>query len=152
MTRTELEDQTRPGRLAKSTRQSDKKLFWLDAGKRLIRGLWLLAILAVVVGSVLPSDSGAIQTLERVPLSDKVEHAAMYALLVFLPAIHERRRVVVSIALGAIALGVGLEFIQLMTGWRDFEVGDMIADAIGVCIGLAAGAVIPARVRLLFNE
>jgi VanZ family protein len=72
----------------------------------------------------------------------------MYAVLAFLPAIHERRRVVIGIAIGAILLGVGLEFLQLMTGWRDFEVADMFADAIGVCLGLALGAAVRARARV----
>src|SRR6516225_7188640 len=63
--------------------------------------------------------------------------------LAFLPAIHEQRRFIIAAAIGAVLLGIGLEFGQLLTGWRDFEVGDMIADAVGVCSGVAAG--IPIR-------
>jgi VanZ family protein len=124
---------------------------WLLANRKLIRIVWFLTILAVIVGSVLPSESDAIQTLERVPLSDKVEHVGMYALVVFLPAVHERRQVAMASALGAVALGVGLEFIQLLTGWRDFEIGDMIADTIGVCIGLAAAGAMRAACGLTFS-
>jgi VanZ family protein len=62
-----------------------------------------------------------------------------YAILAFLPAIHERKGFVVAAAVGAVALGVALEYGQLFSGWRDFEVGDMIADAVGVAVGLAVG-------------
>ena len=120
----------------------NKNLVWFLPGKKLTRVAWLLAISAVIVGSLLPSDSATIQTLERFPLSDKVEHIGMYALLAFLPAIHERRRFVIGAALGAIALGIALEYAQLATGWREFEVADMIADAVGVCIGIACGALV----------
>jgi len=74
----------------------------------------------------------------------------MYALLAFLPALYERLRVVFANAAGAIALGVGLEFAQLASGWRNFEIGDMIADLAGVCLGLALGVAI--RSRLLVRE
>lgn len=63
----------------------------------------------------------------------------MYALLTFLPALYERRRVIIMAAAGAIVLGVGLEYAQLLTGWRDFEVADMIADTVGVFLGLGSG-------------
>jgi VanZ family protein len=109
---------------------------------KLLRVLWAVAILTVIVGSLLSSESAPIQTLDRLPISDKVDHLAAYAALAFFPALHERRRFVLGAALGAIALGIALEFAQRMTGWRDFEIGDMIADAIGVCAGLVIGAAV----------
>lgn len=127
---------------ARSTRpvessHSARGPFWFAPSKERTRIIWLLVILAVIVGSLLPSQSAAIQTLERLPLSDKAEHFIAYALLVFLPGIRERRRVVLGAAFGALILGVGLEVAQYLTGWREFEVGDMIANAIGICLGLA---------------
>lgn len=83
------------------------------------------------------------RALEELHISDKLEHFGAYAVLAFLPAIHERKRFFITAALGAAALGVALEFGQLLSGWRDFEIGDMIADGVGVCFGLAAG--IPLR-------
>jgi len=93
----------------------------------------------VIVASLLPSESAPMRALELLDLSDKVEHTAAYAALAFLPALHERRRFVIGTAVGAVLLGVLLEYGQLYTGWRDFEVADMVADAIGVCVGLAVG-------------
>ncbi|MBV8846268.1 MAG: VanZ family protein [Bryobacterales bacterium] len=77
------------------------------------------------------------RALAELHVNDKLEHAGAYAVLAFLPAIHERRKFIMGAAIGTVLLGVGLEFGQLFTGWRDFEVGDMIADAVGVCFGLA---------------
>jgi VanZ family protein len=108
-----------------------------------MRACWLFLAAVVIVGSLLPGDSFPMVALDRLHLSDKFEHFGAYALLAFLPAVHECRRTVVLAAIGAIALGVGLEFAQLYSGWRDFEIGDMIADAAGVCGGLMAG--IPLR-------
>ena len=116
--------------------------------RELLRGLWFLASLAVVVGSLLPADSMPIRTLDRLPITDKVEHTVMYAVLAFLPAIYERRGIVIAGATAAIALGVLLEFAQLLSGGRQFEIGDMVADAIGVCLGLAAGIAVRTRVPI----
>jgi VanZ family protein len=122
--------------------------------KRVCRMVWLLAIFTVIVGSVLPSDSSPMRALDRLHINDKIEHVGAYLVLAFLPALHERRRFAIAAAVGAVALGVALEYVQLYSGWRNFEVGDMIADAIGVCLGMAAG--IGARsltaVRLVFPD
>ena len=124
------------------------------AAKRLLRILWLLAIWIVVIGSLLPETSSAIQALNRLKISDKIEHFAAYAVLAFLPAIHERPKFTVAAVIGAIALGVILEFGQLYSGWRNFEIGDMLADAAGACFGVAAG--IPMRsteiIRSVFSK
>jgi VanZ family protein len=113
--------------------------------KKLLRVAWLLAIVAVIVGSLLPPDSAPIRTLDLLPFSDKFDHLGMYALLAFLPALHEETKVVWWIALGAVALGIALEFAQPYVR-RDFEIGDMVADAVGVAVGLGAG--LPLRKRI----
>lgn len=111
--------------------------------KRILRAVWFIAILIVIVGSVLPGNSAPLRFIDRLHISDKIEHLLAYAVLTFLPTIHERRRFGFAAATGAVALGVGLEFAQLYSGWRDFEVRDMLADAIGVVSGAAAA--IPLR-------
>ena len=110
--------------------------------RKLLRTLWYLAIFTVVVASLLPNSSLPLRILGRLHLSDKVEHCVAYVVLAFLPAIHEGRRFIIVAALGAVGLGVALEFGQILTG-RDFEYRDMVADTVGVCLGLAAG--IPLR-------
>ena len=39
------------------------------------------------------------------------------------------------LAIGFIVLGISLEFVQRWTGFRSFEVGDMVASATGVGAG-----------------
>ena len=114
-------------------------LWRASRARHLIRALWLLAIVVVGVASLLPGDSLPMQALDRLEISDKIEHFAAYAVLAFLPALHERRRFVVLSVLAAAFLGVALEYGQLYTGWRDFEIGDMAADVAGVLFGLAVG-------------
>ena len=105
--------------------------------KKTLRILWFLAIFTVVTASLLPYYSLPMRALDRLHLSDKFEHFAAYAVLAFLPTIHERRAFIVAAGLGAVLLGIGLEYGQLFSGWRDFEFRDMIADALGVCFGIA---------------
>ncbi len=91
----------------------------------------------------MPSTSLPLRALEQLHISDKLQHLVAYAVLAFLPAVHERRRFIICAAVAVVALGVALEYGQLFSGWRDFEVRDMIADGVGVCFGLASG--IPMR-------
>jgi len=111
-----------------------------------LRAAWLLAVIGVIVGSLLPPGSAPLRTLGLLPLNDKAIHAISYAILAFLPAIHERRGFAVAAALGAMAMGIAIEFIQPYWG-RDYEVGDMVADGVGICIG--AGAALPIRSTLM---
>jgi VanZ family protein len=118
-----------------------------------LRVIWLIAVVVVITGSILPGDSLPLRMLDRLHISDKVEHFCAYAVLALLPALHERARVIVAATIGAIALGIALEYVQRYSGWRDYEVADMIADTAGVWFGLAVG--LPARslkmVRSLFS-
>ena len=64
---------------------------------------------------------------------DKLEHIAAYAMLMFWFAhLDPDRRRRQWMALALLALGVGLEFVQGMTDYREFSVADMAADAIGI--------------------
>ncbi len=69
--------------------------------------------------------------------ADKVEHALAYALLMlwFCQIYLGAERVRTSLWL--VAMGVGIEFLQRMTGYRAFEYADMLADATGVLAGWA---------------
>jgi VanZ family protein len=82
---------------------------------------------------------------------DRYEHALAYATLMFWFAhLHDGFRARVGLALAFIAMGVGLEFAQGMTGYRSFQVPDMIANAVGVGIGwLAAPPRLPHALRLI---
>jgi VanZ family protein len=104
--------------------------------QRWLRLLWVVSTLLVIVGSLLPGSSPPMRALGQLQISDKLMHLAAYLVLAFLPALHERRPAVVAAFVGAIALGIGLEFAQRLTPGRAFEVADMAADGAGVLCGL----------------
>jgi VanZ family protein len=64
---------------------------------------------------------------------DKLEHALAYALVMlwFCQLEYLRVRLVVVF----VAMGVGIEFLQGMTGYRYFEYADMLANSAGVLLG-----------------
>ena len=110
--------------------------------QRGVRNAWIaigwFGVAMVIVLSLIPSPP----TLP-VEQGDKFEHVAAYGSLMFWFAQaylrwNERR----WIAAALVALGIGLEYVQGWTGWRDFSYADMAADAIGVALGwlVARGA------------
>lgn len=76
------------------------------------------------------------RALGQLDISDKVLHFAAYAVLAFLPALHERWPAVTAAMLGTVTLGVLLEFLQRLSPGRSFEMADMVADACGLLCGL----------------
>ena len=108
-----------------------------------LRSLWLAAgwamVAAIVYGSVMhsPPSLGFAQ-------GDKIEHLGSYGLVMFwFCQLYAGRRIRLGYALGFVALGVALEFVQGWLGYRDFEVADMVADAAGVALGWATALVFP---------
>jgi len=79
--------------------------------------------------------------------SDKVGHFLAYGGLMFwFCQMYHRSRTRLAYAAGFIAMGIAIEFLQRATGYRSFEVYDMVADALGVALGWAA-ALAAGRVR-----
>ena len=101
---------------------------------------WLL-VAAIVWLSLTPSPPSI-----DVDQGDKLGHAFAYASAMFWFAqLYVRSAVRARYAIGLIALGVALEFIQGHVG-RDFELADMAADAVGVALGWAAALAIKLRI------
>jgi hypothetical protein len=99
--------------------------------RRWLRILWFAALAAVIIGSLLPGSSAPIRALDALEISDKVLHFVAYATLAFLPALHERKPSLAPILAGVVALGVILEFAQMLSTGRNFEIGVMVAVAAG---------------------
>ncbi len=75
-----------------------------------------------------------------VRMADKVEHFAAYALLMFwFCQIFWELPQQLKIAIALAALGVSMEIVQGMEGFRVFEYADMLANTIGVLIGWGLG-------------
>ena len=99
-----------------------------------LAGGWLLAGLVVYLSLIPhPPEMSALSF----PNADKLGHGLTYTLLswwfcqIYL-AVRQRAVAVVML----IALGIALEFLQGMGGYRMFEVLDMLADSLGVLLGL----------------
>jgi VanZ family protein len=74
----------------------------------------------------------------EVPIAqgDKLGHVAAYAtLMLWFAQLDARYRARASYALAFVALGVALEFAQRLTGYRSFDINDMVAGAVGVLLG-----------------
>lgn len=107
--------------------------------RRALRTFWAAAALTVVVGSLLPAESVPVRLAARLPVSDKALHFCAYAVLAFLPVIHERIRTAAAIAVCLTAAGVAVEFGQAFLGSRFFETADMAANGGGVLFGVLVG-------------
>ena len=99
------------------------------------RPLWLLLgwtmVFLIVYLSLTPAPV-------ELPLGqgDKIGHVLAYATLMsWFANLYEASVRRLTLALGFVALGVSLEFLQRWTGYRSFEVADMVAGAIGVAAG-----------------
>lgn len=90
------------------------------------------------------SEAGWLEDLEL----DKVVHVGLFAVLVFvwcLPLLQlveqadRRQKIFLGIAIGFIAYGVAIEFIQRdLIPYRSFDIYDIVADTIGCIIGWVA--------------
>jgi VanZ family protein len=105
-----------------------------------LRITWLLMLVCVVTISLVPSHSAAKRAMDALNVSDKLLHFLAYFMLMSLPTLHERRLATPLLAVGLVSLGVLLEFAELLVPGRSCELGDMLANAAGVLVGLAAGA------------
>jgi len=73
---------------------------------------------------------------------DKLEHVVTYGALMFwFCQLHAAGRVQIAFAIGFIALGIGLEFVQGALAYRSYEEADMLANSIGVVAGWAVARV-----------
>jgi VanZ family protein len=97
--------------------------------------LWIAAILVVVTGELIPGDSAPMRLLDATHISDKVMHFTAYLGLAFIPVLGFRLARGIAGAVVMIFMGIALEFIQRMVG-RDFDIGDMVANALGVSAGI----------------
>lgn len=96
---------------------------WISLGATIIAAIWLLSLIPH------PPHVG----FEG---GDKVGHVVAYGvMMLWWSQILIRSRDHLIIAAAFVTMGILIEFVQRWTGWRTFEVADMIADAIGVAMG-----------------
>lgn len=104
----------------------------------------------VIVFSLIPSPPQL-----DVQQGDKLQHVSAYfALMFWFAQVYRLRHERLWLAMALVAVGVCLEFLQGMTGWRSYDPFDMAANASGVLIGWIAapprGPDLHTRLRALF--
>jgi len=101
---------------------------------------WAVLICCVVIGSLLPAASPAIVALGRLHLNDKVMHFCAYLALSLLPVagFRDRRRGLMA-GLSMFLLGVLMEAGQHFSPGRAVELGDVVANGVGVSCGALLG-------------
>ncbi len=106
--------------------------------ERIGLAVWFLAICITIVGSLTPSAS-----LLELKANDKSLHFITYSILSIIPALTfgwTKKGVLACLAMAG--LGFGLEFGQLYVPGRSFETGDILANGLGVLVGLISGTMV----------
>ena len=93
---------------------------------------WML-VAGVVVGSLIPGPAVA-----SVGINDKVLHAGAYFSLMVWFAGFYRRGLYPAIALGLLAIGGGLDVLQLLTETRSFDWYDVAMNSAGIAAGFVS--------------
>jgi VanZ family protein len=107
-------------------------------------------ICGVVIGSLSPAASPLMTAIGRLHIWDKLQHFAAYLALSLLPAIaFKDRRKGLKASLSMFLLGILLEAGQHFSPGRAVELGDVIANGIGVTAGILLS--LPLRPRLAIN-
>ncbi len=105
-----------------------------------VRIFWKVAFSALVVLTTVMS----LMPNEQVPSSlvfwDKAQHTLGFAALVVLGLLAYPLAVPRVLA-GLLLFGAGIECAQALTGWRQGDWMDWLADAVGIALGTAAVAV-----------
>ena len=101
--------------------------------------IWFLLIFTLLM---LPGDDLPKEDFLSVIYFDKWVHAGLFGGLVFLVSYPLRNSIgykslfYLNIVMAAIGYGIAMEFAQkYLTADRDFDVNDMIADAVGAILG-----------------
>jgi hypothetical protein len=112
--------------------------------QRLFRALLAVWLACVILGSL--ASGSELASLEKtfpfLAWSDKIQHFGAYGVLavLWMLALEGRRRV--TAALSMIFLGVQLEAAQHFAPGRTPDLGDAVANALGVVAGMALGFVL----------
>ena len=108
--------------------------------RQILQWAWAIWVCSVVIGSLLPASSPVIVRLDRLQISDKVLHFFAYLILAALPVMsfaNRTRGIIMSLLM--IVLGLALEGGQTFSPGRTPEIGDAIANSLGVLSGVLVG-------------
>lgn len=101
---------------------------------------WMI-VAAIIYGSLTP-------TPIDIPIheGDKLGHMLAYSgLMTWFMQLYTRNAHI-RLAVLCVSLGIAMEYAQLLSGYRDFEYLDMVADGVGVSIAWLLGGTAVSRV------
>ena len=106
-----------------------------SAGNLRARPVWLVlgwSLVALVIYLSLARVSLEVPVAQ----ADKFEHLLAYGtLMIWFANLYGVLPARIVIAIGFVAMGIALEYVQRTTGYRTFDVSDMAANAAGVATG-----------------
>lgn len=107
------------------------------ANKHRYHFLWLsvgIGLIGAIVYLTLTSNP---IPLPDIKMADKVGHLSAYAVLMgWFGQLYTRKNQLIILAVAFCVMGITLEILQGMGGQRMFEYADMMANALGVMLGL----------------
>jgi VanZ family protein len=110
---------------------------------RLLRAAWFAVLSIVVIGSLLPSSSPALQLIDRLELSDLILHSFSYLLLTLLSILNFSVYWQVKlIATATFLLSFAIECLQTKVPGRTFEWYDLAANLVGTIAGWVSWRVV----------
>ena len=121
-----------------------------EAGHTIILALWGVLICCVGIGSLLPAASPLMVAIGRLHIWDKLQHFGAYLALSILPVIgfRDKRRGLMA-GLSMFLLGVLMEAGQHFSPGRAVELGDVVANGVGVSCGTLLGLPIRTLIAIL---
>lgn len=100
--------------------------------------LWISVGVFLVLAVAISSINTIPESLKAVMVQDKVAHTLAYASLMgWFSQIYRHDLTRLILALGLVAMGIGIEFLQGLTKTRQFDVLDMVANTSGVALAWA---------------
>jgi VanZ family protein len=108
---------------------------------RTASGLILMAVLALTMMPAVWLWPDRDQVVRLFDSFDKLAHAVVFAILAIWFAGQYRKASYWRIALGLLAFGVFIELCQRLVGYRTAEWLDVVADGVGIVIGLSVSLV-----------
>lgn len=113
-----------------------------------LAGGWLLVGLVVYL-SLIPHPPEPLSF----PQSDKLEHGFAYASLsLWFCQLYLRGRQRIAVVVALVTLGVVIEILQGLSGYRYFEYADMLANSVGVLLGVLLARTPLGRVFVLIES
>ena len=113
---------------------------------RTLLGYWVVVLSMLVIGSFVPF-SGLVHTFFMI---DTLAHLGLYTMLSFIPMILLRsRKIAFLLSVSMTPIGYLLETVHMMVTGDTFNVLNVLANNIGVIMGIGAGFIV--RLKLHYN-